>query len=60
MNKERLTKSIIILLIIIFGTSILVRSLTSGQTVADYANENNIPTHTENVDNIEENEEVGK
>lgn len=48
MNKEQLTKSIIILLIIIFGSAILVRGISSGQTVADYANENNIPIHTDN------------
>lgn len=47
MNKENLIKSLIILFMIIIGSAILVRSFTSGQTISEYAIENNIPTHSE-------------
>lgn len=47
MNKEQLIKGLVIIIIVIFGSSILIRTLTSGQTLADYAVENKIPIHSE-------------
>jgi len=52
-NKETIIKSLIILFFIIIGSTILVRSLTSGQTLSEYAIENNIPEHAEDVGNTE-------
>lgn len=49
MNKEMLLKPILILLMVIIGSLFLIRSLTSGQTIAEYAIENNIPEHAEEI-----------
>lgn len=46
-DKEALMKPLIILLIVIFGSAILVRAVTGGQTLSDYADKNNIPIHSE-------------
>lgn len=40
-------RQLIILLIVIIGSVILVRSLTKGETLLDYADKNNIPIHSE-------------
>lgn len=47
MNKEQLIKPIIILLIVFCASIIMVRSFTGGQTISEYAYENNIPSHPE-------------
>lgn len=47
MDKNKLIQSIVILLIVIIGSAFLIRSFTSGETLLDYANENNIPIHSE-------------
>ena len=54
MNKEQLIKGLVIIIIVIFGSSILIRTLTSGQTLADYAVENKIPIHSEVTEEITE------
>ena len=40
-------QSLLILLIVIIGSIIMVRHFSGGQTLSEYANENNIPVHTE-------------
>lgn len=50
MNKELITKSVIIILFVIIGSVILVKGLTGGQTLNDYAIENNIPVHSDTAE----------
>lgn len=46
MDKSKIIKPLLILLIVIAGSAFLIRSFTSSETLLDYANENNIPVHT--------------
>lgn len=57
MNKEQLIRSFIILLFVFIGSIILVRGFSKGQTLSDYATENNIPIHSEKTG---ENEDIEK
>lgn len=50
MNKEEVIKQIVILIIVIIGSIMLVRYFTGGETLLDYANNNNIPIHSEETD----------
>lgn len=52
MNKELLLKPLLLILMVIIASVILVRSFTSGQTLAEYAEDNNIPHHVETVEKI--------
>lgn len=47
MDKSKLLRSIMILFIVIAGSAFLIRSFTSGETLLDYADNNNIPIHSE-------------
>ena len=47
MNREELIKQVIILILVIAGSVILVRHFTGGETLLEYANDNNIPIHSE-------------
>lgn len=49
MNKEMLLKSLMLLLMVIVASVILIRSLSGGQTLNEYAEENNIPHHIEKM-----------
>lgn len=40
-------QSLLILLIVIIGSVIMVRHFAGGQTLSEYADEKNIPVHTE-------------
>ncbi|MDO4188287.1 MAG: hypothetical protein Q4D29_04785 [Lachnospiraceae bacterium] len=53
MNKEAIIKPLIILLIVIIGSTILIRSFSGGQTLSEYAIENNIPAHADNAEDGE-------
>jgi len=46
MDKSKIIKPLLILIIVIAGSAFLIRSFTSGETLIDYANENNIPVHS--------------
>ena len=50
MNKEQLLKPLLIIIMVIIASVILIRSFTSGQTLSEYAIENNIPVHSETID----------
>jgi len=50
MDKEKLIKPLILLIIVIAGSIILIKTFTGGETLLDYANENNIPVHSEEID----------
>lgn len=50
MDKEKLIRPLLILLIVIIGSVILVRSFAGGQTLSEYAEENNIPVRSEHVE----------
>lgn len=47
MNKEFITKSVLIMLVVFLGSIILVRSLSGGETLLEYAEKNNIPIHAQ-------------
>ena len=47
MNKEQLLRQILILFAVIIASVVLIRSLTSGETLLEYAEKNNIPVHSE-------------
>ena len=46
MDKDKLLKSLTILIIVIAGSVILTRYFTGGETLLEYAEENNIPVHS--------------
>ena len=50
MNKELLLRQILILLMVIIASVVLIRSFASGQTLTEYAEKNNIPHHSEQVE----------
>lgn len=45
-NKQQLIKPILLLLIVIIGSVILVRTFTGGETLLEYADKNDIPIHS--------------
>ena len=49
-NKKELIKQIIILFLVIIGSAVFVRVMLGGETLLDYASENNIPIHAEKTD----------
>lgn len=49
-NKNQLYKSIALLFLIVIGCAIIIRYISKGENLYDYANNNNIPIHTESVD----------
>lgn len=49
-DKKELIKQIIILFLVIVGSAVLVRVMLGGETLLDYASENNIPIHAEKTD----------
>lgn len=55
MNKELLIRSIIILIMVFVVSIVLVKSFTGGQTISEYAIENNIPHHSEKIEEVEKN-----
>ena len=46
MSKEQLLKQILILVAVIVASVVLIRSLTGGETLLEYAENNNIPVHS--------------
>ena len=54
MNKEQLLRQILILFAVIIASVVLIRSLTSGETLLEYAEKNNIPVHSEETVNTEQ------
>jgi len=50
MDKEKLIKPLLIILIVIIGSVILIRHFTGGQTLSEYAESNNIPVHSEQME----------
>lgn len=46
MNKEQLVRQILILLAVIIASVVLIRSLSGGETLLEYAENNNIPIHS--------------
>lgn len=50
MNKEMLLRPLLILFMVIIASVILVRSFTGGQTLTEYAQENNIPAHSQTIE----------
>lgn len=47
MDKEKLIQSLFVLLIVIVGSVILIRYFSNGQTLSEYATENEIPIHSQ-------------
>ena len=53
-NKQNeLIKGIILLFIIITGFTFAIRSFSKGENLYDYAEKNNIPIHSEIIENEE-------
>lgn len=50
MNKELLLKPVLILLMVIIASVVLIKSFTGGQTLTEYAEKNNIPHHSEQIE----------
>lgn len=59
MSKEQLLKQILILVAVIVASVVLIRSLTGGETLLEYAENNNIPVHSVEETNQEDTEQEG-
>lgn len=49
-NKEQLIKNLVILTIAIILCAILIRYVSKGENLYDYANKNGIPVHSETTE----------
>lgn len=52
-NKKELRNNIILLLVIIIIAAIMIRSLTHGETLTEYANKNAVSQNYENGDDAD-------
>lgn len=57
MSKEQFLKQILILVAVIVASVVLIRSLTGGETLLEYAENNNIPVHSVEETNQEDTEQ---